>query len=562
MRLFGSNCILFCLLLLSSCKSNETKIYKAYNKVFSDSYTHFSNDSLKTYIRFFGDYKENSLDSKNVKKIAHILGIAKSKIEKNAIVLMNTTANPFFSSCILFVTKEEINTANWNKIHINNCNYFQKITTTEQYEAEIIDLNYNKNGKRLLLIIWINHNENKNNVLNDEAEQIFATLKTSINYSNFIMPDPFKEADKEFKSIEDGGNYLKPFLNLKKLEYSYQKDQNKNVFSQALNTYQSFVGIERKSISNKTHSEKLKRLKSVEFYSNEKAYQKLIESCTQNQVIMFNEAHVFPKQRYLVSSLLDTLYQAGFRTLALEAVWKEQENEGIYPNLETGFYLREPCMANLVRYAINLGYKIISYEDTTKVGISNRELNQSLNLINKTIAKNKNEKIIVLAGGSHIKEDTSNGIKKWMATYFKEKTAINPLTINQTAFNNLFFSEDELVLFEGKELNSKIGKEYFNDIYLVNNIKKNKFKVTPNKKDFNLKIKLGYDSSKARTKDLIALIYYEKEFHSYQKIPIFTQLLTNEDDEFDINLPKGNYIVVIKNTIGQTLFEKKYVVSK
>ncbi|WP_460501655.1 hypothetical protein, partial [Hymenobacter agri] len=119
-----------------------------------------------------------------------------------------------------------------------------------------------------------------------------------------------------------------------------------------------------------------------------------------------------------------------FRYLALEALAAE-DTAGVrrrgFPVGTSGFYLREPTLANLVREARRLGMHVVSYDAFG----ADREQNQARNLLAATVQRNPNARVVVLAGHAHINERLNPQFKS-MAQWFRELSGIDPFTIDQT----------------------------------------------------------------------------------------------------------------------------------
>jgi len=566
MKLFGNKLfIFFSFTLLIACNTQYLKAIRSRNKIGNDIYTFYKNDSLKISIQFFGDYEPINLKdtsyNKHLYKLSEILNSGFKTVKKNELLSLETNIEPWFQTSLVVSNKVFVNSKKWKNLNILGRDFREMNLKFENYDVRIIDLQYNIKKRPLLWMTWLNETENRTNTLIEETDTILRSIKFGNNYSSFIPPNPFLEADKAFKSdLEAGGNYLSPLLKLKSIENYYSTTQINNFFSQALGTYQSFIGIENKNIFTGTEKT-IASLKVIPFLRNNDAKDALIKKIGNNQVVMFNEAHIFPCQRYLVSSLLDTLYKLNFRVLALEALEKEPNQDKIYPNLQTGFYVREPQMANLIRNAKSLGFRVVSYEDTLE-NSKDREITQAQNLFKSSLKNNPNEKIIVLAGGQHIEVNTPPNGKRWMASYFKEMTGINPLSINQTSFDSQPFSNDELIFFEGHDITNKLGTAYSHDVYLINHIKPQSFKIKPGVPDCSLKINLKFDSTKRIENQLAVMVYYSSEFIENYKIPVYTTLIAKKEEHLELKLPAGGYYVVLKNSIGQSLFKEKYTIGE
>jgi hypothetical protein len=204
---------------------------------------------------------------------------------------------------------------------------------------------------------------------------------------------------------------------------------------QALAFFESLVG-ETYTLNWKMSKLRAKKGEQVKFTP---AVDYIILAAESRQVVMINEDHNTPKHRILTYNLLEDFYRLGFRYLAVEAF----ENDSSYVNLgfpqkSAGYYVVEPNMGNLLKKAIQLGFKLVSYEskDSTRYkGESEsyldniREVNQANNLYN-VLKKDPQAKILVHAGHAHIWEKGDDII--FMAEYFRILSGINPLTINQS----------------------------------------------------------------------------------------------------------------------------------
>ena len=80
---------------------------------------------------------------------------------------------------------------------------------------------------------------------------------------------------------------------------------------------------------------------------------------------MINESHHIPYHRLFVKSLLQDLYNAGYRYLALEALTLPTDSINIrrYPTQQDGYYIAEPLFADMLRTALKIGFKLERYED-------------------------------------------------------------------------------------------------------------------------------------------------------------------------------------------------------
>lgn len=152
------------------------------------------------------------------------------------------------------------------------------------------------------------------------------------------------------------------------------------------------------------------------------------------QAVFFNEAHHLPLTRTLTVQLLAKLRAEGFDTFAAETLYDSDSalaKRG-YPIEGTGFYTDEPICAEMVRTALKLGYKVVSYEvDDNRSGDA-RERAQARNLYERVFKQNPAAKLVVDAGYAHIAESGAYLGGSSMAEHFRRISDIDPLTVEQT----------------------------------------------------------------------------------------------------------------------------------
>lgn len=298
-----------------------------------------------------------------------------------------------------------------------------------------------------------------------------------------------------FKSLEVAPTYRKDIITVFDIVEKYQ---NSNKYYAALNeitgfpvydeqeawtkrqmalTFSSFLG------KNELYEDDLFRLESAfqpndtisriirkKSVVNAAVIDTIIHQAKNHTIIMINENHYYPNHRTLVSDVLPKLKEIGYNYLALEALNPKQDSvlnlPNAYPTLETGFYTREQHYANLIRKAKALGFRFVAYEN--EEDNKNREIGQAENIYNKTFSIDPNCKVVVLAGIDHILEKSTGEGEAWMATIFKNKYHIDPLTISQThlnayrnqlsayygIFNSDFFTHERLTAVDYLVLNN------------------------------------------------------------------------------------------------------------
>lgn len=197
-----------------------------------------------------------------------------------------------------------------------------------------------------------------------------------------------------------------------------------------LTTFSSFVGDVKDNETAYISSQHWETgLREDSNYTALDAVAEIASIAQEHPVIMFNESHTDPRGRLFLSNLLPTLKAAGFTYLFMEGLREDDINERGFPLQTSGFYTCEPMFGNLIRKAIQLGFKLIPYDcyHIPCNGVAEREQHQATTIY-ETLKKNPQAKAIVFAGHGHINKDSESN---WMAHRFKTLSGIDPFCINQ-----------------------------------------------------------------------------------------------------------------------------------
>lgn len=256
------------------------------------------------------------------------------------------------------------------------------------------------------------------------------------------------------------------------------------------------------------------------------------------QVVMFSENHFMPWHRVLLADLLPGLREQGFRYLAVEALWNDSlVNAGNPPDLRSGFYAREQHFYRLLRTAQALGFEFVSYDAWE----GDRELLQARNLYRKTLGKDPDARVVVLAGLEHIYE-RGGGSQTRMARHFAGLYGIDPLTISQTDLAH-YRSEvgSELVLVPSDSLEHPRWKQV--DLHVVNNLG---WGYPPG--DFRYSNTSGQPLQLA----LYNTDGWLSDYGYLGDIPEFSALLL-PGEAFSVALPEGEYRFLLFDGRGEVL---------
>lgn len=424
-----------------SCSPKVNKNY-AYNRYIRNFNIQVFNDSLQLHLTSPADIKY--LPNDKSLKAAWKSSQLKST---NEIALLGTTDSPPYTIAVTLGNAKE---------------------PAQKGSYKIIDTTYN--GQQLHFIARTDSMRAVNAMEGDLAN-IFSSLKLGKNYldgSSTVMDvvDASMNNNQFYKALSEVEQFPLP------------PNQGNSLELQMQLTFASFLA------PNDTY-DRLLRLQEARFKPNDtvisniqtnairdaKAIERILSEAQKAQVFMMNENHYYPQHRLLVKELLPKLKSLGYSYLALEALAAPNDSllnvAGAFPTLSTGFYTREQHFGNLLREAVKLGFKLVAYENTDNK--MDRELGQATNLYNRTLAVDPKAKILVLVGIDHLLEKPTPYGKKWMATVFKEKYGIDPLTLSQTHLNLYRKYSATTYSLLGKADLSDQQKYGAVDLYVLNN---------------------------------------------------------------------------------------------
>ena len=368
-------------------------------------------------------------------------------------------------------------------------------------------------------------------------------------------------------------HYLYPVYQAVGWENKFKKTMGEKAFYVSLSQYLAFAGDYSMASAYTTKSfdtlsakaigiiaDTVDQLKNIQYVP---AKSSVISNAAHYNVIMINESHAKPVHRAFTYSLLEDLYKEGYRYLAMEA-FNNYSNKCLDSiNVFTGYYIMEPVAGELVRKALLLGYKMISYEDTlaSEHTSSQRDSIQAQNLYT-VIKKDPSAKILVHAGYSHVSENKIGDYTP-MALWFKKISRIDPFTIDQTGMT------------EGSEFEyGRLFYKYFNARF---NITSSSI-IYQNKRPFNPLEEKGYDVmvmhpatiyqqnrpawltlNGERKMTLIQptekMLFFVQAYYEHEYYPDLLNFLAPADQTYIINregyyclyLRKGKYKIVMRD---------------
>lgn len=519
------------------------------------------NDTLNISAELSGDIKYHPIKRKEIKK--KIRGVKELKY-RDLLLFGTTYISPYYDMLLFYNTNE-------NKIT-------DSIETTILLKDTLVDTNRilikkSLENKNIYLYLQSVNPTKNNDYLILDAEQIINTVR----FDTLIKSELTYQ--KIFYNYIDNDNYLyiKNKFETAPIKQSEKSDWNKFQYLATVLSHDASNKEHKKLLDNFEIDRKIYFQKKIDsllinnegiITSKNAVIEKIATLARSNKIVMLNENHWYPNHRILATKLLNPLKESGYTYLAIEAVGRDKDTLLVndkntelfgkrnYPTKSTGYYTREPYFGIFIREALNLGYKIISYDYSDG---EEREISQAKN-IKKIIEKDPNAKIFVYAGLAHIYEGNTRGTKR-MAEYFKEITNINPLTIDQThLFGN---TQSELALFEA---NLFEGEERLNtnvDYLIINHIKPTLDNVFEKETMTNFSL-VEEELNNYLNKEILISIYYFEEYKKYKSssVPIFNKITKLTSNQIDLHLPIGNYYLKIRDINDNLILSKEIQVIK
>jgi hypothetical protein len=163
----------------------------------------------------------------------------------------------------------------------------------------------------------------------------------------------------------------------------------------------------------------------------------IVEQAASRQIVILNEAPHVPSQRAFAMQLARALRKIGYQYLAVETLAEAPLAKG-YLTAASGNYVAEPAFANFLRDAQQEKWTLVPYEykfDDLGLNagdnVAGRELGQVDHLVKRILTNDPKGKIFIYTAYDHVREKQTPG-DTWMAAYLRERTGIDPLTIDQT----------------------------------------------------------------------------------------------------------------------------------
>jgi len=283
-----------------------------------------------------------------------------------------------------------------------------------------------------------------------------------------------------------------------------------------------------------------------------------------HQVIIYGEEHHLPQTRSIYEEMLEVLWNHGFRYLAAETFTSEVEKAN-YGNItpSSGYYVQDPVYANALRFALNKGYKLISYDNNEE----DRDKAQAENIYKKVFEKDPSAKVFIIAGRGHIAEYVQSGDWKPMGFRLKELTGIDPLTLYAPTMSDRLVESEKnplyryavenkllngVTIFQDSATNTYLGQEGGFDAYvffpppkLINGRPDWLFTI-PGRKSVEIRKEIF-------PSDTLVLIQAHRIDDPDNAVPVDQLLVKSNSGKSYLALPKGEFKIRAIDTKGNSI---------
>lgn len=529
----------FILAFFSACKTHS--VYQSYGRMLQEAQSFYLNDSLKISYAFGGDYVE----TKNKDSIrSRLKQFQLQKWRKYLLEHFYTIVPPSLEHFTFFIPQKNIKKIAKYPLRADSTLLDTLNDRLLLYKFKAI------NNAGTLVMAASSTKKEFINLRYEYTDRIFTSIKPGEDFKSEIsFTDPFSLADERALNQDSTVNYLLPLTQLIEAKENYREPRDENLYIQALATYYSRINNSNSELNTLMSQWKGKTYMAkrngwglhIKLYDND-VINEIVKQCKDQRIVMINENHFQPNNRFLVHLLIDRLYQEGFTYFGLESLWENKDslNTRKFCISSSGFYTKAPSMSNLINHAIETGYKVFGYDYFTE----QRDLDQAKNIYNATFKADPNAKVLILAGFGHISEKES--ARNWMAAEFSNQFNIDPLTIEQTQFD-LPLDDHFLGLIDTVNLANK--KKMLADIYLTNNLTYDAFSRLMGFSRYEIPIDIQY-------KRPSMLSIYDAAHYSADStaIPVFNYMLDQTNKQkIEAYLPPKNYILKIKNATNKLL---------
>ena len=376
-------------------------------------------------------------------------------------------------------------------------------------------------------------------------------------YKEIDFQNPYKfssEIENELGKDSSSWNY----------QMSAQAYANNTDYTNALIHWDLAMNMSEKEMFTEKQADSINSM-----YQPINATEFIVEQAKSHKVVIINEAHHNSMHRVFTKSLLQKLFDIGYKNIGFETLGNGEYldtdlMERKYPVQKTGYYTKDPQFGDLVRRALKIGFAVFPYEQTNGSNGKPREIEQAKN-IQKVIEKGPDDKFLIHCGFNHAFEGDHERWEKAMAGRLKEYTGIDPLTIDQIEFsekskpeynnpmlNALDIDEPSILVDQSKKPFKYEVKKRWTDLAVFHP----KTKFIDGRPDWlfdngNQQVHVNLEGIKIPLP--VMILAYNKGEEIDRGIPIDRIEVKNETSETNLALAKGEYEIVVTNINGESI---------
>ena len=150
-----------------------------------------------------------------------------------------------------------------------------------------------------------------------------------------------------------------------------------------------------------------------------------------------------------------------------------------------------------------------------------------------------------------------------MAKYFSEFSHVNPYSINQTTYCDIFNTKVPIDSSDNDENYYYLQKDQINDsillkqsdLYIINNMHTIPYEISDTAKGVQ-KYHIYYNNGKTEDRKYFIEVFLKEEyFQNHHAIPIYIKIDSQNVFDKSIWLPKNNYYLIITDNKDKIIYE-------
>ncbi len=296
-----------------------------------------------------------------------------------------------------------------------------------------------------------------------------------------------------------------------------------------------------------------------ENYNPHNAVEVILKKADSVAVIILNHHNHLTQNHVFASSILEGLYDKGYRSLGVEGISAEVSLNSC-SQIQDCFETLDPQFINLIRRALEVGYRVFPIDHPNM-----RKENSGLDTSVTAICEHLNDaKVLIYSSPINASEYNLGPFKGTIASLVRSRLDTDPLTIDQVAFmerssedyeEHLYtkvpVSEATIFRYDSSESYQIPGTLEGNDLYIFH---------PRSDKEYERPKWLSIGGSKIHEFELsdVAMSYpliisaYKMNQSYFPNIAVDVFEVENPRKSVGLVLPNGRYQIVIRNEKGES----------